>query len=39
MSGTAHEMALNAARKGDKDTLRAALEISGEARDAEGNDG
>jgi ankyrin repeat protein len=39
MSGTAHEMALNAARKDDIDTLRAALEISNEARDAERNDG
>jgi ankyrin repeat protein len=39
MSGAAHEMALNAARKGDMDTLRAALDISSEARDAERSDG
>jgi hypothetical protein len=31
-------MALNAAQNGDKDTMRAALEISSEARDAERND-
>jgi hypothetical protein len=38
MSGAAHEMALNAARKNDIDTLRVALDISSEARDAERND-
>jgi hypothetical protein len=32
-------MAHNAARKGDMDALRAALEFSSEARDAERNDG
>jgi hypothetical protein len=39
MSGTAHEMALNAARKCDMDKLWAALDISCEARDTERNDG
>jgi hypothetical protein len=39
MSGTAHEMALNAASKCDMDTLWAALDISCEARDTERNDG
>jgi hypothetical protein len=34
MSGAAREMALKAARKGDTDTLRAALDISSEARGA-----
>jgi ankyrin repeat protein len=38
LSGTADEIALNAARKGEIDTLWAALEIRSEAGDTERND-